>query len=170
MSAELVIRFAEPEDLATIGYLAQQIWPVTYKEILTEDQIRYMMELSYSPASLQKQLLQQKHRFVLAELEEEPLGFASFSAQDSGVYKLHKIYVHPDSQGKGLGKALISFVADQAKEEGGNSLQLNVNRYNKAKDFYQHYGFRILREEDIDIGNNYFMNDYIMELPLETAD
>lgn len=165
-----MIRFAEPEDLATIGYLAQQIWPVTYKEILTEDQIRYMMELSYSPASLQKQLLQQKHRFVLAELEEEPLGFASFSAQDSGVYKLHKIYVHPDSQGKGLGKALISFVADQAKEEGGNSLQLNVNRYNKAKDFYQHYGFRILREEDIDIGNNYFMNDYIMELPLETAD
>jgi ribosomal protein S18 acetylase RimI-like enzyme len=39
---------------------------------------------------------------------------------------------------------------------------LNVNRNNKALGFYQKFGFVILREEDIDIGNGYFMNDYIM--------
>lgn len=170
MSAELVIRFAEPEDLATIGYLAQQIWPEAYREILSEDQIRYMLDMMYSPAALQKQLLQQKHHFILAELDEEPVGFASYGPQDENSFKLHKIYVHPDTRGKGIGKALIGFVIEQIREDGAGSLLLNVNRHNKARTFYEQNGFRIIREEDIDIGNNYFMNDYVMELSLPAAD
>jgi ribosomal protein S18 acetylase RimI-like enzyme len=43
---------------------------------------------------------------------------------------------------------------------------VNVNRHNKALHFYEKYGFKIIREEDIDIGEGYFMNDYVMELKL----
>ncbi len=46
---------------------------------------------------------------------------------------------------------------------GGTALQLNVNRSNKARFFYEKLGFNVVREEDIDIGNNYFMNDFVME-------
>jgi hypothetical protein len=41
-----------------------------------------------------------------------------------------------------------------------------VNRYNKARQFYEKMGFVVIGEEDIDIGNNYLMNDYIMEVPV----
>jgi hypothetical protein len=41
-----------------------------------------------------------------------------------------------------------------------------VNRYNKAKDFYEKAGFKIIETVDIEIGNGFYMNDYVMELPL----
>ena len=47
---------------------------------------------------------------------------------------------------------------------GGTKLELNVNRYNKARFFYLKQGFIMIGEEDIEIGEGYFMNDYIMEL------
>jgi len=163
----IAIRFAGPEDITIIGFLAQEIWPLTYKEILSEDQLQYMMDRIYSPASLMNQMLEQKHTFLIIEEDEEPIGFASYSIIDEhGIYKLHKIYVLPGQQGKGLGKLIINFIVADITPSGATALHLNVNRYNKAKSFYEKIGFVVIREEDIDIGNNYFMNDYIMELKL----
>lgn len=42
-------------------------------------------------------------------------------------------------------------------------LELNVNRQNKARIFYEKFGFVIVEEKDIPIGNGYFMNDYVMQ-------
>jgi len=160
----LSIRFADIGDLNTIGFLAQQIWPPTYREILVQEQLEYMMELFYSPSSLKKQLIEEKHVFILVENGDEPIGFASYSPiRTTGVYKLHKLYVLPNQQGKGLGKAIVDFIVEDIQPKSAHALQLNVNRYNKAKNFYERLGFEIIREEDIDIGNGYYMNDYIME-------
>lgn len=163
MNDELIIRTADIDDIATIGFLAQQIWPGTYQDILKPQQLTYMMELIYSPDSLQQQM-RNKHQFLIAELDEEPIGFASYSLLDEpGVYKLQKLYVHPKTQGKGIGKALVDFIVDQLPRPEATILRLNVNRYNKARQFYERMGFIVTKEEDIDIGNQYFMNDYVME-------
>ena len=45
-------------------------------------------------------------------------------------------------------------------------MELNVNRNNKALQFYEHMGMRKLREGDFPIGNGYYMNDYIMGLDI----
>lgn len=164
MNDELIIRTADVDDLATIGYLAQQIWPGTYQDILPPGQLQYMMDLIYSPDSLQQQMSRHKHHFLLVELDGEPVGFASYSAlKEPGVFKLHKLYVHPKTQGKGIGKTIIDFIVDQLPRPEATILRLNVNRYNKARQFYEKMGFIVTKEEDIDIGNNYFMNDYVME-------
>lgn len=165
MHPTLSIRIAEPDDLNTIGFLAQQIWPSTYRSILSDEQLEYMMNLFYSPASLKKQIQEEKHVFVIAEEGDEPLGFASFSnTETAGHFKLHKIYILPGQQGKGIGKAIIDFVLEQVKLLGANRLLLNVNRFNKARFFYERFGFVVTGEEDIHIGNDYYMNDYTMEL------
>lgn len=167
MNDELVIRTAGIDDLATIGFLAQQIWPGTYQDILSPEQLQYMMELIYSPDSLQQQMVKHKHQFLIAELDEEPIGFAAYSTvKEPGVYKLHKLYVHPKTQGKGIGKALIDFIIEQLPRPEATILRLNVNRYNKARQFYERLGFVVTKEEDIDIGHQYFMNDYVMEKKL----
>ena len=69
MSEALVIRSADQDDIGTIGYLAHQVWPVTYKDILSSDQMNYMLDLFYSPESLENQIIQLKHRFIIAEIE-----------------------------------------------------------------------------------------------------
>lgn len=162
METELEIRLADEEDINTIGYLAQQIWPRAYNEILSSNQLEYMLKLIYSPAALKEQM-NLHHQFIVAELNEDAVGFASYSPIEKDTYKLHKLYVLPELQGKGLGRALLDFVAEEVIAKGATTLRLNMNRKNKARQFYEKYGFEIIAEEDIDIGNNFFMNDYVME-------
>lgn len=161
------MRSADLDDINTIGFLAQQIWPDTYRDILSPEQLQYMMKLFYSPSSLRRQMLDQHHQFLLVEQGEEPVGFASWGAtEEPGVFKLHKIYVLPGRQGKGLGQSILQFIFEAIRPAGARVLRLNVNRFNKARQFYEKMGFSVKGEEDVPIGNNYFMNDYIMEAVL----
>jgi GNAT superfamily N-acetyltransferase len=165
MDETLLIRPADLDDINIIGFLAQQIWPGTYGDILSPEQLKYMLKLIYSPRSLHRQIVDEHHRFLIVEQEEEPIGFASWSATaDTGVYKLHKLYVLPGRQGKGLGRTLLQFIFETIRPEGAARLRLNVNRHNKARQFYERIGFTVIGEEDIDIGHGYFMNDFIMEI------
>jgi diamine N-acetyltransferase len=164
MSSSLSIHSADINDINEIGFLAQQIWPVAYKDILSRDQLVYMMNLFYSPDSLTRQMTDQKHIFLLLEEDEQPVGFASYSPLAStNIYKLHKLYVLADRQGQGLGKIILDYIVEEIRSKAAVSLLLNVNRNNKARFFYEKLGFSVIAEEDIDIGNNYFMNDYVME-------
>jgi diamine N-acetyltransferase len=159
----IVVKKVGVEAIPLIKNLANIIWPATYSELITPQQVDYMMELSYSSSSLQKQM-STGQQFIMAFDEEKPVAFASYSAKENtpSVYKLHKIYILPNQQGKGIGKQLISYIKHDI--DPVTSLQLNVNRNNKALQFYQKIGFKIIAEEDIDIGNEFYMNDYVMQL------
>lgn len=159
------IRKATAADIPLIREMAYTIWPVTYGNILSKDQLDYMLTLLYSETALLKQMLD-GHQFILACDDEETVGFASSSEIGPGIFKLHKIYVLPSQQGKGTGKFIIGYLAAHFKSQGGRILQLNVNRHNSARQFYEKLGFMRIREEDIDIGNGYFMNDFVMEKQL----
>jgi len=119
----------------------------------------------YSDASLQQQI-ENGDQFIVAYEEEQPVAFASYGAikNEPGIYKLHKIYILPSQQGKGIGKKLIDYITRAIAP--ATAIKLNVNRNNKAISFYKNAGFKIIDEADIDIGNGYFMNDYIMQLDL----
>ena len=163
--SDIKIREATKKDIASIRLLANDTWPVTYKDILSDGQLRYMMELIYGEESLNKQF-DLGHHFLIAEENHNQLAFASYNMLKPGVYKLQKIYVLPSEQGRGLGKLLINHIIGDIKREGATSLLLNVNRHNTAKQVYEHLGFTVIGEEDIDIGEGYFMNDYVMEKKL----
>jgi GNAT superfamily N-acetyltransferase len=167
MDETLLIRPADLDDINIIGFLAQQIWPDTYGGILSPEQLKYMLKVIYSPRSLRRQMVDEHHQFLVVEQADEPIGFASWSTTaDPGIYKLHKIYVLPGRQGKGLGRTLLQFIFETIRPEGGTRLRLNVNRHNKARQFYERMGFTVIGEEDIDIGHGYFMNDFVMEIPV----
>ena len=86
--------------------------------------------------------------------------------QNKKVTRIHKIYILPEAQGKGVGKLLIEKVVALAKENQSEVISLNVNKFNKAVSFYKKIGFEIVAEEDLDIGNGYLMEDYKMELKI----
>jgi ribosomal protein S18 acetylase RimI-like enzyme len=164
-NSNIIIREATIKDVPLINQLAQAIWPFTYKEILSPNQLDYMLELIYSETSLQQQF-NKGHNFLIVEEDNKPVAFADYSLLKDAVYKLNKIYVLQNLQGKGIGKLLIENVIERVKAKHATALLLNVNRYNKAKQFYERLGFIVISEEDIDIGQGYFMNDYIMEKEL----
>ena len=72
----------------------------------------------------------------------------------------------PEKQGLGLGTKLINFAAEQAILNNNSSLILNVNKFNKATHFYEKIGFELVKEEKIPIGNDFFMDDFVLEKKL----
>lgn len=154
------VRVADASDIGIIRQLAYSIWPVSYSYMLSSEQIQYMLNLFYSENSLQEQM-QSGHTFLLLNDGNKPIGFSSYNFIEPKKAKLQKLYVLAEMQGKGCGKILLDAVIDATKKDA-DELYLNVNRNNKALQFYKREGFIISYEEDIDIGNHYFMNDYVM--------
>ena len=166
MRHSINIRFISEDEVEVVHQLAHRIWPPTFESILSKDRIAYMLAWMY-PCEKLKSQLQNGHRFAIAEDERaRPLGFIGLEANvpEIGKLRIHKLYVLPETQGTGLGRAFIDFALNYAQEQGLSSLHLNVNRFNPATRFYQHLGFEIVGEEDIDIGNGYLMEDFVMEL------
>lgn len=159
------IRNASTDDIPLIRTLAKQVWPQTYEKTHTRAQIVYMMNLIYSEAALQKQM-ESGHQFIIIYNAAVPVGFASFNEVEPTVYKLQKIYVLLNQQGRGTGKFAIDQVIADVVPKGATALRLNVNRLNKAKGFYEKIGFAVVREEKLDIGGGFVMDDYVMEKSL----
>lgn len=158
-----LIREATVADVDAILQIAEQTWWPTYSPILSMEQIAFMLRELYSVDKITKQVAEKQQTFLLLIEDGQPVAFAAYSPreEDADIYKLHKLYCLPVTQGKGYGKILINKVADKTKEAGKYTLDLNVNRYNNAKSFYEKMGFEVIYEEDIPIGL-YWMNDYVM--------
>ena len=161
----MLIRKATINDIEAIQSISKITWLKTYT-FLPQGQMEYMLDWMYSSSSLQEQM-QNGHQFYVAEVDKMIVGFASISKEkNETIFKLNKLYVLPTTQKTGAGKALLQGVIAYAKENGGKEIQLQVNRNNNAKDFYLKQGFEILYEADFEIGNGFFMNDYVMGLTL----
>lgn len=156
---------ATEEDIPAIVSLAEKTWWPTYSAILTPEQIRYMLDTIYAPDTLRSQISGGSQTYLVLYGGGELKAFASYSPRtdDSEVFKIHKLYVLPGNQGKGYGRELIETIKSRLIEKGIHKLDLNVNRYNPARHFYEKSGFRTIREEDIPIGP-YWMNDFVMRL------
>jgi ribosomal protein S18 acetylase RimI-like enzyme len=161
------VRHLSKDELWQVRELALQIFPITYQEIVEPEQIDYMMDLFYTAENLLKQF-ESGQVFLIIYSEDKATGYASYTALNkNGEYKLNKIYVDTRLQGKGLGRILLNDVISRVRNAGGKSLQLNVNRFNKAVGFYKSMGFVLKKEELLDIGRGYFMDDYVMEISLK---
>ena len=156
------------EQLLVIRNLAYTIWPSTYGEILSKAQLEYMLDSFYSITNLEKQM-DNGQVFELLFEETNTIGFVAyefncnFEKFSQPLTKIHKIYLLPEMQGKGFGKFMIDEIVRIAKSNNQKGIYLNVNKYNSAKFFYEKLGFVILKEQVIDIGNDYVMDDYVME-------
>ena len=163
----LHIRPAGLKDIPLIRELTFKIWPQTYASILSEAQIAYMLDMMYSPATLERQM-DKEQSFIVCFDDAEPLGFAAYQSLDGAVFKLHKLYILPGKQGQGIGKFIMTYIQNDIRQKGAVLLDVNVNIYNlQAKAFYEKNGFVVVRKEDIDIGSGYFMNDYGLQLRID---
>jgi GNAT superfamily N-acetyltransferase len=161
----LTIKAATVADIPLIRTITMQVWPPTYLPIVGQEQLQYMLDLFYAPEALAKQIEEQGHTFILCYYNNEAVAFAAYSETESAICKLHKLYILPGVQGKGIGRFIIAYILRTLKAQGISILRLNVNIYNAhAIAFYTRVGFIHLKDEDIPIGNGYFMNDHVYEI------
>ena len=165
MREDVVLRDVSPAEYAKVRQLAETIWPVCYKDILSAEQIGYMMDMMYAQEVIAGEAAEGVH-YSFVEVAGEIAGYLAWGPWQSAVKtaKLHKLYLLPEKQGCGIGSSAIELVKKAVKTAGCSQLRLNVNRQNvNAIKCYTNNGFTMVQLENNDIGNGFFMTDYVME-------
>jgi ribosomal protein S18 acetylase RimI-like enzyme len=124
-----------------------------------------MLDTIYNSEAINESMSNGSLHYILLNTNSVSQGFASYGRrkEDPTVYKLQKLYVLPENHGLGYGRLLIDEVKRRLIDENIRILDLNVNRYNNAKSFYEKLGFSVIAQEDVPIGP-YWMNDFVMRL------
>ncbi|MBM3185968.1 MAG: GNAT family N-acetyltransferase [Bacteroidetes bacterium] len=162
------IRILKQHELEIIKDLAYRIWPLTYGNIISQEQMAYMLEWMYSLENLESNFFN-NHTYFCIALNGTDVGFLDIETNhpEEGNMKIHKIYVLPEFHGKSVGFELMNKAKDFANENEMKSMSLQVNRNNSAVDFYKRFGFEIIDEQDFEIGNGFYMNDFVMSYKIK---
>ena len=165
---QLSIKKAEVDDCAIIRDLASQIWGPTYQSILSEEQLNYMFEMMYATDHIRQQMSEQGHQYFIVYADQQPVGYLSIETSSNDTYIFQKIYALPEFHGKGVGRYMFEQGVSYLKtiHPSPFTVELFVNRANPAVGFYEHLGMRKTGTRDFDIGNGYFMNDYVMAMDI----
>jgi len=161
---------AAETDLPSIARLAGFVWRAHYPGIISMEQIEYMLAKMYSLETLREEILLRAIRYEQLLVEHEMAGFAAHGpAEQAGLYKLHKLYLHPAWHGRGLGSLLLEHCQRAVRGLGANRLMLTVNKRNaKAIAAYQRNGFAITDSVVMEIGGGFVMDDYVMAKDLRS--
>lgn len=139
------IRVARPEDAAGIARVHLESWEITYRGILPDavlDARNHQLLLN----RWTRMLLDMKSdvRYFVAELDDAVVGFASGGPERSGdaAYdgELYGIYLLPDQQRRGVGRALALAVAQHLFQCGKHAMLVWVLSDNPSRAFYERLG------------------------------
>ena len=114
----LEIKKAGTKDIELVQELAFATWPAAYGNIISPKQLKYMLDLIYSKEALTNQIENLHHKFIIVNENDMAVSFASYSPKNAGdqtIYRLHKLYVLPNQQGKGIGKLLLNYIINEIK-------------------------------------------------------
>lgn len=161
----LTFRPATADDLPLLRDLACRIWRLSYVEMITPEQIEYMLEWMYSPEKIAEEMAGGV-LWKLALLEEVPIGYLALVFYGTHHAELSKLYLLPEHQGRGLGQQMLAHALHLAATHGCAELRLRVNKQNeRALRAYERAGFRIVDALVADIGSGYVMDDYVLTRP-----
>lgn len=161
----IAIRRLVRNELPLVREVADVVWPVTFGEILSPEQLVYMMKMMYASDVMEREF-DEGIRFNGVFDGGRAVGYLIWGdcPEHPGTAKLHKCYLLPEYQGLGIGSYMLRECKKLAARDGYVRLRLNVNRHNaKAIKAYLRNGFATVETVDNPIGNGFYMNDYVME-------
>lgn len=157
------VAVSSPEDIRRLAGMADEIWHEYYVELLSPEQIDYMVEKFQSESALTDQIENQGYEYFFLETQGHPVGFLGFRAEEQGVF-LSKLYLLAQFRGMGYGAEAFAFLEKVCRRRDLHYIHLTVNRYNDhSVAVYKSKGYRVVEEKVTDIGRGFVMDDFIME-------
>jgi GNAT superfamily N-acetyltransferase len=148
------IRLAEVRDAAAIAHVHVESWRTTYKGLVPEEYLASLNAAKRVP--VWQDWLTRDISIFVAEVEGKIVGFASGGPirepLDAYDAELYTIYLLQEVQGRGIGKALLSAVAEALVGKDHTSMMVWVLEQNPAVRFYEKKGAEYLTSKQIEIG------------------
>lgn len=124
---------------------------------LREDILRKPLGLHFTPEELESE----KDNLLMAAYEDdELLGCCMLVEEGPQTVRLRQMAVLNDLQGKGVGKALMSFAENLARDRGYQTITMHARK--NAIGFYEKMGYKVSGEEFEEIT----IPHYVMEKQL----
>jgi ribosomal protein S18 acetylase RimI-like enzyme len=130
-----------------------------YKQMvkLREDILRRPLGLAFSPAELEKE----KDNLLMAAFEDDQiLGCCMLVEDGPQTVRLRQMAVLDDLQGKGIGKALMTFAENLARDRGYKTITMHARK--NSVGFYEKMGYKRRGQEFEEIT----IPHYVMEKQL----
>ena len=151
-----------------ISVLAGEIWREHYVPIIGIKQVEYMLNKYQSPKQIYEDICKNDFIYFTAEHDKDNklVGYAACQPRIDHIY-LSKIYVHKDNRGNGISRIFINEIESICKEHTLHKICLSVNKHNKDTiAIYNKMGFKTIDSIKVDIGDGFFMDDFVMEKTL----
>jgi len=156
------IKVRDKKQIITVAQLAQEIWEEYYPTIITQEQIHYMINTFQSPEAIENQI-QEGMQYYLAISNEDEIGYLAYAAEKDCSLFLSKIYIKRNFRNRGKGREMFAFILGQAQKQKLKTVRLTVNKNNSASvEKYLKMGFSITDSVVKNIGNGFYMDDYVM--------
>lgn len=155
------------ETIDRLSLLAGAIVKEHYDPIIGAAQNDYMIERFQSPEAITRDLERGDTYCIIRERETgEEIGYFACYPKE-GKWYLNKYYLKKEKRGRGYGSETMERVQELGRQAGFSEMFLNVNKHNdESIAIYEHLGFTLLREEKNPIGNDYYMDDYVLQCKL----
>jgi GNAT superfamily N-acetyltransferase len=130
-------------DVALTAYQAHYLY-------LWSDNGQFYINKCFTTAALKKELNEKDSYFYLIYTDNQPMGFLKFNDRKAldenysseDCLELERLYLLPEAQGKGIGKAAVKFTLDRARELKRKTVWLKVMDSSSAVEFYENLGFQ----------------------------
>ena len=124
---------------------------------LRDDMLRKPLGLGFSPEELEEE---KEHMLIAAFEEEDILGCCMLVEENTKTVRLRQMAVLNDLQGKGIGRALMTFAENIARDRGFKILSMHARK--NAVGFYEKMGYKIAGDEFVEVT----IPHYLMEKKL----
>ncbi len=124
---------------------------------LREDILRKPLGMQFSQEELEKE---KDHLLIAAFEDEDMLGCCMLVEEPGPVARLRQMAVINDLQGKGIGRALMQFAENLARDKGHKKITMHARK--NATGFYEKLGYKKVGSEFEEIS----IPHYIMEKDL----
>lgn len=151
------LRRAVPDDAPALARVQVQSWAETYRGLMPDDFLTVMTSEARRERrqtlwrqTLWRQTLEADKEGVLVAIRGgELVGFTSGGPTDFAGYdaELFTLYLLRSAQGSGVGRALVSALAQGLASGGHRSLMLWVLDVNPTRAFYEHLGGVVIGEK-----------------------
>jgi len=154
-------------DIKALRQISITTFTETFAKHNTEADMQDYVSNSLSEATLRSEMEKEGSRFYAFVEEGTWCGYLKVNCTDS--FELERIYVLQAHQGKGIGKLLMDFAIQEAKNAGFEKLWLGVWEHNhKAIAFYESLGFIPFGEHDFLLGSD-LQRDVLYALPFKKS-
>lgn len=148
VSENITLKPVLSSDAGALFILMKEVYTAAYSHFWT-DKGAWYLHSQYSEATLIKELSEENAAYYFIIFNEEVVGTFRFvwdeklkGFSEEKQVKLHRIYLHSKTQGKGVGKKLLSWLEEKVLKKGYQIIWLDaMDKQVAAFEFYKKLGY-----------------------------